>query len=655
MLEKRTKEQPKTQKQNNPLQAARKKIVIQAVIAIQAVIITVALVFGMSAAWYSNVLQTSGLQFEAEAWGFTGDVQIGAAPIQARPGQSDSIDLTVSNQGDQMIDVAVRVSKEQMVENMQQRLFFYVDTALARNDETMDRVYINSRDSYTYTLLSQSELMLTKQQANDALLKWQWVYDMEGYYFLGTVTTQTGQNNETTVVAQVEDYLRPVEYDLDSATFTDGQLTGVDGMSTEEFLKALSEKDGYAKDITPTEMPGYYRVDVDETGHGIWVYLCNWAQIQQATTYDSQLGLQASQTQQENGTPERYVARLTVIGQTKPGEYADINTQDQLAAQLQEGNMARLQRDIVLKAPLQIDSGGDVILDLNGHTIQAPAGESALTVSNATNMILLNGQLQAEDPQKNAVTVNGSMLTMSNVDIVGQSKYGVYVSDSEGNVDSRIRLFDCNIDAATGAVMLRGNGENSSGRTQLIVDSCVLNSDYMGIIGNGTQSYWGTDIQITDSQISGYYTALYQPQGDSTARVKNSTLTGGTGVVIKGGDLWITDSTVRGTFAEEQIQAPVLDKNGFSDTGDGLFVDCSYGLPMYIQIEGNSVIQKTAQSARSVRVFVPEDGADSATVTITGGTYSDSVAEYVDPAYEYDPQSGTVVPKATVEGEGNGE
>ena len=47
-----TNKHQKPQKQNNPLQSARKKIIIQAVIAIQTIVITLALVFGMSAAWY---------------------------------------------------------------------------------------------------------------------------------------------------------------------------------------------------------------------------------------------------------------------------------------------------------------------------------------------------------------------------------------------------------------------------------------------------------------------------------------------------------------------------------------------------------------------------------------------------------------------------
>ena len=206
-----TKLQKETPKQNNALSAARKRIIIQSVIAIQTVIITALLIFGMSAAWYTNVLQTSGLHFQAEAWGFDGEVFVSEDPIEAAPGKSDVVGLRVTNAGKDMVDVSVRVSKDQMDDELKKRLFFYVDTTESRNDETLNRVYVNSRDSYTYTMLANSKLHLTGEQANDFPLKWQWVYDMLGYYFYGSVAKTTDANQKPIFVAEVEDYLRPVE------------------------------------------------------------------------------------------------------------------------------------------------------------------------------------------------------------------------------------------------------------------------------------------------------------------------------------------------------------------------------------------------------------------------------------------------------------
>ncbi len=654
MLERLFKNRKKPQQQNNTVQAARRKIIIQAVIAIHTVIIAIALVFGMSAAWYTNVLQTSGLQFEAEAWGFNGEILFSEDAVRARPGDHGIVGLTATNDSDDMINISVRVSKAQMVEEMQKRLFFYVDTALTRNEEILDRAYINGQDSYTYTILSHSQLTLTEEQSNDVSLKWQWVYDMEGYYFLGDVTKSqpNPETGETTVVARVEDYLRPVEYDLDNATFEEGLLATVGDQTVREFLKELSAKDGYEGDITPTDMPGYYKVDVDEeTGHGIWVYLCNWAEIQQATTYDSQLGQAATEAENNETVPDRYIARLMVVGQMTRNEYATAYSADSLVELLNEGTMVQLQNDLELTETMVVNSGTNVVLDLNGHNICAPEGAAALELTNATRLILINGELQGSADTKNLVTVNGSMLTMSNVNLTGTMRYGVFVADDAGAADSCVSLSGCTINAETSAVSIRGNGEQSEGRSQLIIDNCQLTSNYIAVVGNGTSAYWGTDIQISNSDITGYYAALYQPQGDSLTRVWNSTLTGGTGIVMKGGDLRLDNCTVEGVFKADETQEPAVNRNGFSDTGDALYVDGSYDLPMHIVIENYCQMMVASENSQAIRVFAPEDNKSEVTVSVASGIYDDSVQAYVAPGYEYDPDMRQVIPVEQVPAE----
>jgi len=643
------KKQDNPQQQNNALQSLRKKIIIQAIIAIQTIVITVAVVFGMSAAWYTNVLQTSGLQFEAAAWGFTGEVVISEEPIQASPGQSGIIGLNVSNDGDEIIDVAVRVSKEQMDVNMRQRLFFYVDAATTRNEETMERVYINTRDSYTYTVLSHSDLVLTQERANDVPLKWQWVYDMQGYYFLGTVTTQAGADNTEIVVPDVEDYLRPVEYDLDSATFEEGMLATVGEQTVEEFLEALSETDGYEKPIEATEMPGYYQLDVDENGYGIWIYLCNWAEIQQATTYDSQLG-QAAADAIVNGTvPTTFKARLTVVGQLSQSEHTEVTTVEQLQDMLSSGGMLQLQKDLELTEALTVAGGEKTVLDLNGNTITGPAEGTMLTLTDAANLIIMNGEILAQDAGKDVISVSNSTLTLSGVKISGEGDDAIDISDENAEADSCVRIFESEIDVAGCAVYVRGNGATSEGRNQVIVENSLLTSGYITIMGNGTESYWGTSIQVYNSTLKGYYATIYQPQSDSITKVTGSTLEGGTGVAIKGGDLEIVSSTVKGTFPYTE---PKFEGSGFTDTGDAVYVDCSYAEPMEITISGDSIIEST--NALAVRVFVPEDGTDCASVVITGGTFSSDISAFVPTGYTYDPATGKVTADPVQEEAENG-
>ncbi len=688
------------------------------------------LVFGLSAAWYTNVVQTSGLQFEAEAWGFDGEVFVSEDPIQAAPGRSDIIGLSVSNTGEELVDVAVSVSKEQMAAPMQQRLYFYVDTVSTRNGEIMDRVYINTKDSYTYALLGGNELVLTKERANDALVKWQWVYDMQGYYFLGTVQTVTAEDGSVSYLAAAEDYLRPVEYALDDAAFDDeGFLTTVGEQTTEEFLQALAAKDGYAgTDVAAAEMPGYYKLNVDDEGYGIWIYLCTWEEIQLATEYDSRLGTAAAQALQqqealaleegqpaedteENTTgetqepdaeeepteeetpeteeqntegepqntgdeatqaqtqeqtaqegeaaqedvlPDKFIARLIISGQSSQREYVEVSTAEQLREQLNDGGMVKLGSSLTVDSPIVVVNTEKAVLDLNGNKITGPVGDNTIQLNPASELAILNGTIEARDAAKDVVSVTGGILTLSKVNITGDGDDAIDIADQNSDGDSVVRLVDSTIDVAGCAVFMRGNGDRSADSTRIIIENCTLNSGYVTLMGNGTDTFWGTDVQIYNSTLTGLYAAVYQPQSDSITKVMNSTLTGGVGIVVKGGDLDIVNSRVYGTDA---AAAPEFEGSGFTQTGDAVLVDCSYGVGIAVRITedealagGNEELTTLLSSAENMalRVFVPDTMADTATVTITGGSFVSgeaplAVAEgftlgkYVPEGYVYTP------------------
>ncbi|MBR2902751.1 MAG: hypothetical protein IKC38_06050 [Clostridia bacterium] len=601
------------------------------------IIVTIALIFGMSAAWYTNVLQTSGLQFQAEAWGFNGKVLVTDAPTEAGPGDTGIVGLTVTNSSDDLLYVAVNLSKTQMTVPMQQRLYFYVDIATESNGESLDRVYINTQKSYTYSLLAHSELVLTEKRSNDAMLKWQWVYDMEGYYFLGSLMETTDSAGNVTVVPTVEDYLRPVEYDLDTAIFSDGFLTEANGKPLDQFVKELSETDGYAGDITPGQWQGYYKVDVDENGYGIWMYICNWAEIQQATIYDTQLGKTAAQAI-ENGTErENYLARLTFTGQVSHNDFKEVSTAEEFIAALNEGGMIKLSHGLELSEPIVVNGGAKAVVDLAGCTITGPSNNSTLVINDGSELMVMNGSLVGTDGTQDVITVSGSSLTLSGVNITGESDDAIYVVDQGSSVDSCVRIFNSEITASSCAVYMRGNGSSQDGYTQVIIENSTLTSDYMAVLGNGTQRYWGTDVQIYQSTIHGYYAAVYQPQGDSITRITESTVSGLTGVVIKGGDLVVADSTVMGT--SEQPENPTYLGSGFSDTGDGIYIECGYANTIHVTVEGefSNIISKKAQA---VRVFEPD--SVYANVFLKGGAYSSDVTHLLREGYSYDASSGIV-------------
>lgn len=615
-------------KQNSVLRSLRKKVALQAFIAVQTIVITVALIFGMSAAWYTNVLQSSGLQFEAEAWGFTGSVMVTEEPITAGPGDVGSIGLHVTNLSEEPVDVALNVSKSQMSGEMQKRLFFYVDTQINRFDENVERVYINTRDSFTYSVLGYNELVLTKDRANDAMLKWQWVYDMLGYYFLGTVTQEYTEQN-LTINANITDYLRPVEYDLDKAVFRDGVLESVDGVTTEQLIQQLSASDGYEQDLVAAEnMPGYYKVDVDDTGYGVWVYLCNWAEIQQATTFDSQLGKAAADAELAGTQQEQFIARLTVIGQVKNAQTLEATTVQQVLDGLKSGSEVVLQNDLVLTEALNIPADTRAMLDLNGYTITAPAGDSVIKLEKGAQLTVIDGVLDGALSSADVVQVQGGSLTLHEVEIVNAQSDAIYIADENGVENSIVRIFDSQLSAKAAAVYVRGNGNRSSGRTQVFIENSRLDSDYIAITGNGTSTYWGTEVQIYQSQVTGKYAAIYQPQSDSITKVVESTLSGITGIAIKAGELHVVDSTVSGTGPKQE---PAVELSGFTDTGDGILVDSAYEKSIFVSVSGNSNV--TSVNSYAIQLFEPK--GNYATIIVTGGTFSSDVTRFLPDGYVY--------------------
>lgn len=698
-----TKLQKETPKQNNALSAARKRIIIQSVIAIQTVIITALLIFGMSAAWYTNVLQTSGLHFQAEAWGFDGEVFVSEDPIEAAPGKSDVVGLRVTNAGKDMVDVSVRVSKDQMDDELKKRLFFYVDTTESRNDETLNRVYVNSRDSYTYTMLANSKLHLTGEQANDVPLKWQWVYDMLGYYFYGSVAKTTDANQKPIFVAEVEDYLRPVEYDLDTAEFENGILVEADGKSLYEFIYDISVRDGYAgvaQEAPDKQNSGYYQIDVDENGHGIWMYLCSWEEIQQATAYDSLLGIAAAQAmlaeqgvtveQAVDGTgdaageteenteagatgtgtgegaaqtpateegagdagtedgqpsalnteaatplvelPQNFMARLILIGQVAQREYKNVNTVSQLEELLNSGGAVRLNNTLTLNEPLVLSSVEKAVLDLNGHKIIGPIGDYTIKMNANSDLTVMNGEISGIEPGYDIISVLNADLTLDHVTISGEGDDAIAITDEFHNGDSTVRISNSVIEARGCAVYVRGNGENSEKKTRIIVENTKMDSGYVAIMGNGSEVYWGTEIYVSKSELNGYYAAVYQPQNNSLMTLVDCKLTGDTAVVVKGGDMVLENCEITGTGGPLE---PEYQGSGFTQTGDAVFVDCSYGVSISVKITGNSTV--TSQKNLAVREFVPEDMTDCAEVKLYGGTYTPATSAIAPEGYSLEP------------------
>lgn len=297
------------------LEAMRKNVVRQAALAVLLIVQLVVLLFAITAAWYTNIVQTNDLVFETAVWGFEGSVQLGDEPIKAAPGDEGVIPFIAVNNSDEVTEVSVNISKINMDKEMQKRIYFYVDTDRIWNNEIIERVYLSNTASYTYIMPGQGELTLTEDEevCNDVPLRWRWVYDLLGYYVLGVVTEDG---------AVIEEYLRPIEYNYDEIQTTfdpeDGTLATIDGVTTAaEFLLQVSQSDGYRDTINIDGAVGrYYPVDVDDSGYGVWAYLCDYTEILQNTDYDTKLG-------SGEVTISNFTAKATISAQNSKIEMAE--------------------------------------------------------------------------------------------------------------------------------------------------------------------------------------------------------------------------------------------------------------------------------------------------------------------------------------------
>ena len=603
------------------LNAVKKNILRQGLLAVFVLILAVVVVVTITTAWYNNIVHTSGLVFESASWGFDGKIEVSETPIKAAPGDSGNIYLTMENESEVIVDATVNISKSTMDVQMQKRLFFYADAYQVRNEEQMDRVYLNSQDGYTYTIFGNGNLTLTDTVHNDSQLKWQWVYDVLGYYVRGTVKADG--------TVDIEEYLRPIEYDYDESltTFkkTNGmELDTVDGkVSVGEYLKKISAKDGYKGTIDPSTKTaaGFYKVDVDADGYGIWAYMCSYSDIVADTYWDTQLGEQAIKAETDPQIKlDTYMARLTVSGQKSDVDVQVVSTPKRLEDLLtsKDDVVLRLSQDITMDRAT-IPSGKKIMLDLDGNTLTA-SGSALMDLQEGSSVIVYNGELEGQG--KTGFTTTGAELTLYNVTSEGMHRV-VSMQDHNGQgIDSKISLIGCQLKTQQTAVYMVGNGTKSEQLTKIVIEDCQLEGDYAGLVGNGNSTNAGVDVTVINSVVKGYYSSIYFPVPDSYMTLSNCTLEGMTGLAIKSGHVKVISCDVKGTGS---YNPPSYSVSGFSDTGDGVYIEANYNTEILVEIFGDTTV--TSANALAVRKYKAD--ANNATIAIYGGSFSSSVSEFI--------------------------
>ena len=608
------------------LQNSKVNVKRQMIMAVMAVVATAVLCVSMTVAWYSNILHTSDLVFKAKSWDFKfeGNVKLAdGSVIEVSPGQTGVVPLTVeniSNKGNgygeatdvEAIGVNVNISKKNMLPNMQQRMFFYVDKKMTINDEKVSRQYLSSEDGFMYTIYPGNQLKLSDDYYNDYRLYWYWVNDVVGYYFRGVVTDS---------VVTVDEYIRPVEYDYDQALFNEnGKLVSVGGVIAKDFITEVLRTDGYSgNSINTKTVDGkvYYKISVDGN-YGVWMYLCSESEIKDHIKKDTDMATESEKAE--------FGAQFILTGQQVQLNPVTVGSHETLKKALSGSNtLIEITDNMAISSSLAVS--GDKILDLGGNTLTVDMSSGYGFTTSKGSLTVINGTVKSTNKNASFVKSVASEVYLDNVIVEGFYE-GVAALDSDSTEDSHVFITNSKINTYDTAIWVKGNGSVSATKTTVIVENSILSSsEYIAIAGSGNDTAAGVDMQIMNSSVSGHYASVYHPMPNSSLYVFNSNLEGKVGIAVKVGNIRLVDCVIHGKGPKE---APNYEGSGFSTTGDGIYVEDNYvkqhGYELSILVDGSKT---KVTSANSFAIQVYEPNSVYANVVVLAGEYSSDVSSFL--------------------------
>ena len=637
---KRDREEQQQNSRDHVVSEMKTRVYKQAGLAVTAILVTVVLLFAMSTAWYSNVLEAGSITFQAEKWELNaGDLSTDGSSVIAQPGARGILPVSYKNTSESPLNIYVGVSKENMDRDLKKRVYFYAETPYTVENEskkeTVARRYLTNGTAAPYTVLSRGQLTMSDDFCSvDTPIYWEWVYDLLGYYVRLEPTDDGG-------VIEKE-YLRPIVYDYDKATFDEnGNLATVDGEHFEKFLLKLSETDGYLNIFTEnnaiqdsTTGAKYYIVDSDNQdalGYYTAIRLLTKQEIAAANAWDTEQG--------KNGTSfNDNDLKITITGETAKIEATEVNNSDDLVAALKSeaGGYIRLQGDLNLTQGIQFNQAQPVTLDLGGNTLTAAQAGIMLRVNSGAQLTVLNGTVKASgDAGDIAFASLNGQLTLSNVR-VENTGVAVYITDEYGksaDPDSTVYITGSTlVGSATNqpAVMVLGNGTTTAQKTRCVMEDTTIKApNYIGISGFGEKVNAGTEIQLRRCTVTGKAAAIYHPQDNSTLKAENTVLSGSTGIAVKGGSVYLDNCVVTGSAAA--ALAGSFNNNGFTDTGAAVYLEAGYerdNIAVYITGENTKII---ADKQDALLLYHDEKDTNTrkACIAVSGGTYSSNVKEYL--------------------------
>lgn len=641
---KRDREEQQQNSREHIVSEMKARIYKQAGLAVTAILVTVALLFAMSTAWYSNVLEAGSLTFQAEKWELNADHVSSNGNVVAQPGTRGILPVSYKSTSDSIVNAYVNVSKEQMEVPLQKRIYFYTETPYTvgsgENAETVARRYLTNSTAAPYTVLSMGQLTMSDDFCTvDTPIYWEWVYDLLGYY------VRLEPTDDGSVIEK--EFLRPIVYDYDKATFDEnGNLATVDGKHMDHFLQDITAEDGYLNkfvesNITTDSKTGtkYYTVDNDNQntlGYYTAIRLLTKQEIAEANLWDT-----------EHAGASFKNVKITITGETANVDMIKVGTTEELTKALrsENGGYIRLSGNLELTENITVSAKEPVILDLNGATLTGGAtGGDLFTIGKGGELTVINGTIKNSAGNTTLFGINNGKLTVSNVTATaeGESQWGIYIQDNNRTTaqdgDSIVYITHSTISTGQPTVMVIGNNTTTAQKTRCVIENSTLTSGYVTVCGNGQTVSGGTAIEIKDSIITGKYAAVYHPQDNSTLHAENSTFTGNTGIAVKGGSMTLHNCAVTGDGTKGD---PTFQSSGFSDTGAGIYLEAGYDRDsILITVTGEKTMVKTTGYGNQSAVLLYNDTTNpknnktrKARIAVSGGTYSSDVKDYLADAH----------------------
>lgn len=464
------------QPENTDISALKRRIVRQGVLTVLALVMTLLLVFTGAVAWYTNVAQVQELTVQTDAWGFSGTVTLNGdtvsgegAALATAPGSDTPLSLAMTNTGDAPAEAFVTVDKSGLDVELQKRLYFYVDaaqtvqpqavvsaeveTAQPPAEETVAEAWLHGGNPYAYTLLPKDSVD-TEKTEGVAQLRCRWVYDLTGYYFTGNVETVPDQNTGILTVGEVTEkaYLRPVEYDYDTAQFDEsGALTKAGEQMLAGFLTGLAETDGYPlvpdaeKPICGQDGSRFYLVqESSEENANVYLRLYGQKEIEAASDLDTRMAnAVASGTENAELPKLTGTVKISVTGQQVRRADRTVSGAEELTdalAALQPAERIVLTEDIQLATEQELTvADSDVTIELGGHTLTM---QKPIVVTGGT-LYLSNGTVACPAGSTAAIQLTGGSVLLDGVTAQNAEKLVELAADAE---HTSVRLRNCQPD-----------------------------------------------------------------------------------------------------------------------------------------------------------------------------------------------------------------